>query len=70
MIERIEVTHVGDDDNLFFVGDGRGFERVHVEVFPGGRPPFLIEAEERFETSDVAQAVATVRSWLERDEAG
>lgn len=70
VIERIEVTHAGDDDNLFFVGDERGFERVHVEVRPGGQPPFLIEDAERLETSDVALAVATVRSWLERDDAG
>ena len=70
VIERLEVTHAGDDDNLFFVGDERGFERVHVEVRPGGQPPFLIEGEERFETSDVAQAVAVIRLYLERDEAG
>ena len=30
VIERIEVTHAGDDDNLFFVGDERGFERVEA----------------------------------------
>lgn len=70
VVERLVATHAGDDENLFFVGDERGFERVHIEVHPGGQPPFLIEDEDRFETSDVAQAVATVRSWLERDAAG
>jgi hypothetical protein len=64
VVERVDVTHPGDDDNLFFVGDDRGFEHLHVETYPGGQPPFLIAEDEQFHTSDVAEAVAAVRSLL------
>ncbi len=64
VVERLQVTHPADDDNVYFLGDEHGFDRVQVDTGPGGRPPFLIEAEERFETSDVAEAAAIVSSWL------
>jgi len=64
VVERLQVMHPGDDDNVYFLGDGHGLDRVQVDTCPGGRPPFLIEAEARFETSDVAGAAAVVASWL------
>lgn len=64
VIERVEITHPNDDDNVYFLGDERGFGRVQVDTWPDGRPPFLIEATARVETSDVAQAAAIVCFWL------
>jgi hypothetical protein len=64
VVERLQVMHPGDDDNVYFLGDEHGLDRVQVDTCPGGRPPFLIEAGERFETSDAAEAAAAVASWL------
>jgi hypothetical protein len=64
VVERLHVAHPADDDNVYFLGDERGLDRVQVDTGGGGRPPFLIEAEGQFETSDVAEAVAVVSSWL------
>ena len=57
-IGRIEVARADDNDSLFVVSEERGFEREHAEVCLVGRPPILIEDDERFETSDMAQTVA------------
>ena len=70
VVERLQVMHPGDDDNVYFLGDEHGLDRVQVDTCPGGRPPFLIEAGERLETSDVAQAAAAVTSWLGSGSAG
>jgi hypothetical protein len=64
VVERLEVMHPSDDDNVYFLGDEHGLDRIQVDTHPGGRPPFLIEATERFETSDAAEAAAAVTSWL------
>jgi hypothetical protein len=66
IVERLRVTHPGDDDNLWFIGDGQGRDRVQIETYPGGRPPFLIENGGRSETSDVAEAVLRIRTLLEQ----
>jgi hypothetical protein len=64
VVERLQVMHPGDDDNVYFLGDEHGLDRVQIDTCSGGRSPFLIEAGERFETSDVAEATAAVASWL------
>jgi hypothetical protein len=64
VVERLQVTHPADDDNIYFLGDGHDADRVQIDTGAGGRPPFLIEATERFETSDVAEAASVVSSWL------
>jgi hypothetical protein len=64
VVERLEVTHPADDDNVYFLGEEHGAGRVQIDTGDDGRPPFVIEAQERFETSDVAEAVAVVSSWL------
>jgi hypothetical protein len=64
VVEQLKVTHPADDGNVYFLGDEHGLDRVQVDTGPSGRPPFLLEAEERFETSDVAEAAAVVSSWL------
>ena len=65
MIERLSVTHPGDDDNVYFLGDERGPGRVQVDTFPDGAPPFLIEGDKRVETSDIAQAITVICAWLD-----
>jgi hypothetical protein len=63
-VERLQVTHSGDDDNVYFLGDEHDVDCVQIDTGADGRPPFLIEAGERFETSDVAEAASVVSSWL------
>ncbi len=64
IVERLSVTHPSDDDNVYFLGDGRDLGRIQVDTFPGGQPPFVIEADDRVETSDVAEAIALICAWL------
>jgi hypothetical protein len=74
VVERLQGSYPADDDNVYFLGDERGLDRVQIDTCPGGRPPFLVEAEdrdgERFETSDVAEAAAAAVSWLGSGGAG
>jgi len=51
-------------DNLFFLGDDFGLDRVQISCAPDGQPPFLIEDGGTVETSDVAEAAAVILSWL------
>jgi hypothetical protein len=64
IVERLSVTHPGDDDNVYFLGDERGLDQVQVDTVPDGEPPFLIEADDRVETSDIAEAIAVICAWL------
>ena len=64
VVERLEVKYPVDDDNVYFLGNENGLDRVQIDTWPGGRPPFLVEADYRFETSDVAAVAAAVASWL------
>lgn len=66
VVERLRVTHPGDDDNLYFLGDEFGLDRVQVGCAPGGRPPFLIEDGGAVQTSDVEEAAAVITSWLDQ----
>jgi hypothetical protein len=38
--------------------------RVQIDTEPGGRPPFLIEADQRLQTSDPTHAATTIYAWL------
>ena len=64
VVQRLTVTHPVDDDNVYFLGDAEDHNRVQVDTSGNGRPPFLIEGAERLETSDPAEAVATIVTWL------
>jgi hypothetical protein len=64
VVERLEARHPADDDNVYFLGDEHGLDRVQVDTGDDGRPPFLIEAEERFGTSGVVEAAEVVSAWL------
>ena len=58
------VTHPADDDNVYFLGDDRGLDRVQVDTGGPGQPPFLIEtlsaADGVVTTSDIDEVVAVV----------
>ncbi|MFI1097829.1 hypothetical protein [Streptomyces sp. NPDC020917] len=58
------VTRPGDDDNVYFLGDASVPDRVQLDTWPDGQPPFVVEADARVETSDVAEAVAIAVAWL------
>ncbi|MGW4139881.1 hypothetical protein ACWELV_24225 [Streptomyces mirabilis] len=55
VIERLTVTHASDDDSVYFLGDESALDRVQLGTGPGGQPPFLVEADDRVVTSEVAE---------------
>jgi hypothetical protein len=63
--ERLEATHPADDDNVYFIGDEHGPDRIQLDTAPGGQPLFYIENGGRHKTSEAAEAAAIIRSWLE-----
>lgn len=70
VIERLAITHAGDDDNVYYLGDGSVRDRVQLDTGPDGRPPFLVEADHRVEALDVAEAVAAVFAGLGSGDVG
>jgi hypothetical protein len=61
VVERLEVTHPGDDDNVYFLGKGTRYDLVQVDTRESGQPPFLIETDdEAHNTSGHAHATALV----------
>ena len=64
IVERLQQLHPGDDDNVYFLGDRSGLDRVQIDTAPGGHPPFLIAADQTVETSDSARATDLIRSLL------
>ncbi len=70
VVERLQVTHAADDDNVYFLGDEDDADRVQIDTGADGRPPFLIEAEGRFETPDITEAASVVSSWLDSGNTG
>ncbi len=73
-IDRLQVTHPADDDNLWLFSEGSAREvakgesiEVQIATHQGGQPPFLIESsgyDQRLTTSDVGEAVAVILTWL------
>ena len=60
-----------EDDNVYFLGDSSGLDRVQIDSAENGRPPFTVEPfyigtceRPRVDTNDVAEAVAAAHSWL------
>jgi len=64
IVERLQQPHPGDDDNIYFLGDTSGLDRVQIDTAPGGQPPFVIAADQQVETNDSAHATALVHSLL------
>ena len=67
VVERLQVKHPADDDNVFFLRDGRGSDEVQIDTHPHGQPPFSLESDAHgpVRTADVAEAVAIVSTWLQ-----
>jgi hypothetical protein len=63
VVERLDKTHPGDDDNVYFLGINQD-DTVQIDTGPRGQPPFTIEAADRVDTSDPAEALATIRARL------
>ncbi|MGC0423511.1 hypothetical protein [Embleya sp. AB8] len=57
-VERLRVTHPGDDDNVYFLSVGSA--RVQVDSGPHGQAPFIVEGLIRTDTPDPAEALAAV----------
>jgi hypothetical protein len=53
VVERLAVTHAGDDDSVYFLGIADRIDLAQVDTGANGEPPFLIESAERYETSDL-----------------
>ena len=64
-VQRLAKTHPGDDDNVYFLGIGQIADIVQVDTRENGRPPFIIEADDRVDTSDPSEAVAAIRDRLD-----
>jgi hypothetical protein len=67
IVERLEVKHPADDDNVFFLRDRRGIDEVQIDTHPHGQTPFYLESDAHpmIESADVAEAVAIVQTWLQ-----
>lgn len=75
VIERLVMSHPGDDDNVYWLTIGppprlHGPETVQVDTGEGGCAPFLLEGErddgEWAETKDPAAARSLLAAWLQR----
>jgi hypothetical protein len=66
IVERLQVTHRADDDNVYFIGDEYGLDRIQLDTFPDGQPSFCIENGGRHQTSEVAEAASIIGSYLEQ----
>src|SRR5690606_4801797 len=64
-VERLQVTHPADDDNVWFVSRPPLDGDIQIDTRPDGRPPFLIESDRgRVSTHDVDEAAGLLRRWL------
>lgn len=66
IVERLQVTHPADDDNVYFIGDEDGLDRIQLDTFPDGQPSFYIENGGRHQTSEVAEAASIIGSYLKQ----
>jgi hypothetical protein len=66
-IERLQVTHAGDDDHLWYVWSMRPAEPIQIEVGPSGDAPFLIEGndpDQMREAANIDEAIELISMWL------
>jgi hypothetical protein len=64
LVERLTTTHPGDDDNVYFLGTPTHPDLVQIDTASNGQPPFIVEAAERLDTSDLDRVVTVARTWL------
>jgi hypothetical protein len=65
-VERLQVTHPADDDNVYFIGDTHGPDRIQLDTAPDGQPPFCIENGGRLDTPQASEAASIIASYLEQ----
>jgi hypothetical protein len=69
LVERLIVSHPGDDDNVWFITNGQTGVDVQVDTMTSGNPPFIMESDfERARTLDPDEAVAVLSRWLSPSE--
>ena len=66
IVERLQVTHPADDDNVYFIGDEYQLDRIQLDTAPDGQPSFYIENGGRHQTSEVGEAASIIGSYLEQ----
>lgn len=64
IVEGLQQPHPGDGDNVYFIGDPSGLDRVQLDTAPGAQPTFVLEAQQRLGTTDPTHAATTIRTWL------
>lgn len=64
VVERLVGSHSTDDDRVFRFGPASNPGRVRIDTGPNGRPPFLVEAEQRFTTDNPEDAADVILAWL------
>lgn len=65
IVERLKATYPADDDNVYFIGDEHGPDRIQLDTAPGGQPLVPAPVFDIKETSQAAEAATIIRSWLE-----
>jgi hypothetical protein len=64
-VERLSVTHAGDDDNVWYISRPTCNVELQLDSMPNGLPPFLLESDTvRERTDDVREAVELLTDWL------
>ena len=66
IVERLQVTHRTDDDNVYFIGDEHQRDRIQLDTAPDGQPSFYIENGGRHQTSEAGAAASIIGSYLEQ----
>ena len=66
IVERLQVTHRADDDNVYFIGDDYGLDRIQLDTASDGQPSFYIENGGCQQTSEVGEAASIIGSYLEQ----
>jgi hypothetical protein len=66
IVERMAVTHRADDDNVYFIGDEHGLDRIQLDTAPDGQPSFYIDNGGRHETAEVLEAASIIGSYLQQ----
>ena len=65
-VDRLAVTHLADDDNVWFIRTSGGAEEVQIDSHPNGQPPFFIETDQHRQVTalTVREAIEVIERWL------
>jgi len=67
-VERLTAVRKGDDHNVYFIGGADLRHIVQVDTDRDGRPPFIIEADDRVSASEPAETVDAIEARLSPSE--